>query len=134
MSAITQDRNTAMKDGELFEIAAAAGKKLPAGTMVCTNVAGFATPGATAVGLAYIGRADNAVDNTAGTDGATAVLVRRGKAFKWANDGTDPVKQANVGRACFIVDNQTVAATNGANTRSQAGTVIGIDADGVWVV
>jgi hypothetical protein len=32
------------------------------------------------------------------------------------------------------VDDETVAATNGGSTRSAAGTVVGIDDDGVWVL
>ena len=33
----------------------------------------------------------------------------------------------------YLVDNQTVAKTNGTNTRSAAGVVRGVDAEGVWV-
>lgn len=38
-----------------------------------------------------------------------------------------------MGADCFIVDDQTVAKTNGTNTRSRAGIVAAVDADGVWV-
>lgn len=134
MAATTQDRNTPLKDGELIVVPVAAGVKIPAGTIVAASATGFGTPGATATTLAYLGMADAGIDNTAGADGAVSVPVRRGKAFKWANDGGDPVTQASLGRACYIVDNQTVAKTNGANTRSQAGIVVAVDADGVWVI
>lgn len=134
MPATTQDRNTPFKDTELVVAPVAAGAKIPAGTLVAISASGFATPGATATTLAYLGRAEEAADNSAGADGAMFVTVRRGKAFKWANDAGDPVTQASLGRACFIVDNQTVAKSNGANTRSQAGLVLGIEADGVWVL
>lgn len=134
MAATTQDRNTPFKEGELIVVPVAATAKILAGTIVAASAAGFAVPGATATTLAYLGMADANVDNSAGADGAVSVPVRRGKAFKWANDGGDPVTQASLGRACFIVDNQTVAKTNGANTRSQAGIVVGLDADGVWVL
>lgn len=134
MTATTQDRNTPLKDGELIVVPVAAGVKIPAGTLVAANAAGYATPGATSATLAYLGMADAGVDNGAGTDGAVGVPVRRGKAFKWANDGGDPVTQASLGRACYIVDNQTVAKTHGTNTRSPAGLVVGVDADGVWVI
>lgn len=132
MSAI-QDRNTPFKDGELVPVPVAAGKHIYAGTIVVANAAGFAEPGSTATGLAYLGRADAAVDNTAGAAGAAVVLVRRGKVFKYGNAGADPVTQASFGRVAYIVDDQTVAATNGTNTRSAAGIVLGIDADGVWI-
>ena len=38
-----------------------------------------------------------------------------------------------MGSDCYIVDDQTVAKTNGTNTRSVAGKIIAVDADGVWV-
>ncbi|MCG9027433.1 hypothetical protein [Laribacter hongkongensis] len=134
MTATTQDRNTPMKDGELIVVPVAAGAVIPAGTLVVAGATGFAVPGSTATGLAFLGRAEEYANNTGGTDGAVSVPVRRGKAFKWANDSSDPVTQASLGRPCFISDNQTVAKTNGTNTRSQAGIVLGLDADGVWVI
>ncbi|WP_410499700.1 hypothetical protein [Chitinibacter sp. S2-10] len=133
MTIATADRNTAHKDGELVRVPVAGAVKILGGTIVCASATGFGTPGATAATLAYLGMADECVDNTAGADGALTVGVRLGRAFKWANDGGDPVTQASLGRPCYIVDNQTVAKTNGAGTRSQAGIVVGIDADGVWV-
>lgn len=134
MTATTQDRNTPMKDGELVSVPLAADVAIPAGTMVAANAAGFATPGALSAALVYLGRAEEVGNNLGGAAGAKTILVRRGKAFKWANDPSDPVTQASLGRACYIADNQTVAKSNGTNTRSQAGIVIGIDADGVWVI
>lgn len=134
MTATTQDRNTPMKDGSLIVVPVAAGQKIPAGALVAASATGFATNGATATTLAYLGRAEGLADNTAGADGAISMTIRRGKAFKWANESGDPVTQTSVGRACYIVDNQTVAKTNGTNTRSQAGTVLGVDVDGVWVI
>ena len=50
------------------------------------------------------------------------------------NTGADLITQANVGSDCYIVDNQTVAATSGTGTRSRAGKVYAIDPSGtVWV-
>jgi hypothetical protein len=40
---------------------------------------------------------------------------------------------ADVGKQCYLVDDQTVAKTDGTNTRSPAGFVRDVDADGVWV-
>lgn len=134
MPASTTDRNTPHRDALLIAVAVAAGAVIHGGTMVCADATGFATPGATADDLTYIGMADEAVDNTDGADGDTTVLVRRGRAFKWANHGADPVTQASLMKDCYIVDNQTVAATDGGATRSKAGKVLAVDADGVWVL
>lgn len=134
MPASTTDRNTPHKDALLIAVPMAAGAVIHGGTIVCADATGFATPGATATTLTYIGMADEAVDNTDGADGDTTVNVRRGRAFKWANHGADPVTQASLMQDCYIVDNQTVAATDGGATRSKAGKVVAVDADGVWVL
>lgn len=129
---LTADRNTQMKDGELIAVPLAA-VKVYAGSLVAVNAAGYATPGAAAATLTYLGRAEETVDNSAGSAGDLTVLVRRGKAFKFGNSGADPVTQASLGKVCYIVDDQTVALTSAAATRSAAGIVVGVESDGVWV-
>lgn len=131
--ALTQDRNTPYRDGELISVPMAAGAVIHAGGIVVANATGHAAPGSTATGLTYLGRADEAKDNTGGANGDKQVMVRRGKAFYWANSGTDPVAQASVGKPCYIQDDETVAATDGTGTRSPAGQVLIVDAGGVWV-
>ena len=129
---LTADRNTQMKDGELIAVPIATAKKIFAGSLVAANATGYATPGAVAATLTYLGRAEETVDNT-GADGALSVLVRRGKAFKFANSAADAVTQASMGKVCYIEDDQTVSATSDTNARSAAGIVIGAEDDGVWV-
>ena len=129
---LTADRNTQMKDGELIAVPIATAKKIFAGSLVAANATGYATPGAVAATLTYLGRAEETVDNT-GADGALSVLVRRGKAFKFANSATDAVTQASMGKVCYIEDDQTVSATSDTLARSAAGKVIGVETDGVWV-
>ena len=129
---LTADRNTQMKDGELIAVPIAAAKKIFAGSLVAANATGYATPGAVAATLTYLGRSEETVDNM-GADGALSVLVRRGKAFKFANSATDAVTQASMGKVCYIEDDQTVSATSATGARSAAGIVIGVETDGVWV-
>lgn len=131
--SLSADRNTPWKDGDLIPVPVAANVKIFAGAQVAASATGHATPGAVATTLTYLGRAEECVDNTGGGAGAKTVLVRRGKAFKWKNSGADPVTQAGLGKPCYIVDDETVAATNGANTRSASGVVVHVEADGVWV-
>ncbi len=130
--ALTKDRNTPMMDGELINVPITASTKIFAGSLVAANATGFATPGAVATTLTYLGRAEEQVDNTTGANGDKTINIRRGKAFKFKNH-TDAVTQADLGKVCYIVDDETVAKTNGTNTRSAAGIVVGIDSDGVWV-
>lgn len=131
--ALTKDRNTHMKDGELLALAVAAAVTIYAGALVVIDGDGYAAPGTEATGLKYVGRAEESVDNASGADGDATVQVRRGKAFKWGNSGTDPVGQANLFTTCYIEDDETVSATDNTGARSAAGTVVGIDSDGVWV-
>ncbi len=130
---LTASRNTPFKDGHLLPYKVAAGAKIFAGALVCLNAAGFLVPGSISSTLTYVGRAEDFVDNTAGVDGDKVVLVRRRKAFKFVNSGTDPVGQADMNKTVYVVDDQTVAKTNGAGARSAAGRLVGIEPDGVWI-
>lgn len=134
MTALVADRNTPMKDGKLIAVPVAANVKIFAGSLVAASATGLATPGATATTLTYLGRAEEQIDNTGGAASAKSVLVRRNESFKFANLAADLVTQASLGKVCYIVDDQTVALTSAAATRSVAGVVIGVEADGVWIL
>ena len=109
-----------------------ANTKIYAGSLVVVD-AGYAAPGRTAVGLIAIGRAEETVDNTGGAAGDKRVNVRRG-AFKYKNSAAgDAIAQADALKDVYIVDDETVAKTDGAGTRSVAGKVLLVEADGVTV-
>lgn len=131
---LTKDRNTPHKAADVLLVPVAAGVVIHAGSQVVANADGFAAPGSTAATLTYLGRAEDFVDNTGGADGAKSVVVRRGVAFKWDNLAADAVTQAQLGHTVYIVDDETVAKTDAAGTRSAAGKVVQIDPDGVWVL
>lgn len=97
--------------------------------------AGYAQPGTTAAGLTALGVALKTVDNTvAGHSlGALSVPIQRGTFFFANSGGGDAIAQANCGGPCYIVDDQTVALTDGNATRSLAGTVINVTSTGVYV-
>lgn len=133
MTALTKDRNTPVREGELFSFGVATNVKIFAGSIVMLNATGYATKGATATGQIAAGRAEALADNTGGADGAISVDVRAG-VFKFANSAAgDAITIAEVGDTCYIVDDQTVAKTDGTGTRSAAGKIVGVDSDGVWV-
>ena len=131
---LTADRNTPYKPGSALVLPAAGGVEIFAGALVVADANGYVAPGTTATGLTYLGRADEHVDNTGGANGDATVNVLRGVALKFKNSDADPVTQASLGKPCYIVDDETVAGTDGAATRSEAGKVVGIDSDGVWVL
>ena len=132
MAALTQERDTFVRNGIDRRFPVAAGATIYKGSLVAFNAAGYVVPGTTATTLTPLGRAEQTVDNTDGADGDVSVDIRSG-VFPWANDGTDTVDRTHVGSPAYIVDDQTVASTDGTGTRSEAGTIFDVDADGVWV-
>lgn len=133
MSALTQDRNTAARDNVDFEFPVAATTKLYAGAIACLNASGFLTKGAATTGLKTVGVTQALCDNAAGANGDKKAKVRRG-CFKFGNSSsTDLIALADASADCYIVDDQTVAKTNGGATRSVAGKIRDVEADGVWV-
>ena len=131
MGAATKDRNTPYKQTEMIVLLLAAGATIHAGTMVVVNAAGYAEAGHAAEGLVYMGRAEQAIDNSAGIDGAKSIYVRHGLSFKFDNNKIDPITQAHVGRPVYMVDDQTVSASS--NGRSACGVVQSVETDGVWI-
>ena len=100
---------------------------------------GYVRPGYTATGLVVVGIFDftadvlaETMDNSGGSNGDLVARVRRG-VFPFANQANDLVLATDVGSPCYIVDDNTVARTDGTGTRSIAGTVRRVDSDGVWV-
>lgn len=132
MTALNNERNTAARVGDARVDPMAASVKVFAGSLVMRNAAGHVTKGATATGCIGIGRAAFTVDNSGGAAGAETLEYRTG-VFGYANHAADLVTQADVGKLCYIVDDQTVAKTHGGNTRSPAGYVDGIEGGTVWV-
>jgi hypothetical protein len=131
--AAVQDRATPYRRSNDFGFPVAAATKIFAGTLVCINASGLATKGAVSTTLKCVGVASAQADNSAGAAGAINVKVERG-CFKFGNSSAgDAIVLADVGSNCFIVDDQTVAKTNGSSTRSVAGIVRDVEADGVWV-
>ncbi|MDI4664708.1 hypothetical protein K9U40_10260 [Xanthobacter autotrophicus] len=132
MAALTKDRDTAERRNRDFSIPAAASKTFYAGALMCVSATGYGTPGATATTLKALGRVKRQVVSPA-VDGQVTVEYERGL-FRFANStSTDLITRADIGSPAYIVDDQTVAKTNGSNTRSAAGIIRDVDDLGVWV-
>ena len=133
MTALSADRNTPSRAGVEFLDPVAAAKTIYAGALVVLDASGNAAPGSTATGLIARGVAQAAVNNSGGSAGDASVPSRAG-VFRFENSAsTDAITRAEIGDPCYIVDDQTVAKTDGTSTRSEAGTVVDVDDDGVWV-
>lgn len=130
MAALSAPRSTKERAGEVFDFPVKANTTCYQGGLAVLD-AGYLAPGRTATGLVAVGRFEEG--GAAVSAGDVKLRVKRGT-FKFANSAAgDAIAQADVGADCYIVDDQTVAKTNGTNTRSRAGQVIAVDADGVWV-
>ncbi len=112
------------------------------GWLVGIDSAGRAVPGGliSAGCLAGMGKASSTIDNRTGSElggaaDACDVEVEFG-VFGWASKtgGGDDIAVDDRGKVCFVVDNQTVALSNGTDTRGVAGYVSEVDADGVVFV
>jgi hypothetical protein len=67
------------------------------------------------------------------SSGVKKARVKRG-IFRFANStASDAITIADKGATCFIVDDQTVAKTDGSASRSVAGVITDVDSAGVWV-
>lgn len=133
MTAATQNRNTPHRLGLSRGHLVAAATECFAGTIAVINADGFTGPGTTATGLTAVGVFEHYQDNKEGADGDQVVEVKRGNVYLANSAGADEITAADVGKVCYIVDNQTVAKTDGTATRSPAGIVDDVDENGVWV-
>jgi len=138
MTALNANRDTPRHsvdvDPALISMPVAATTHIYSGSLVCDNGSGYATPGAVSTALLAVGRAEEEVDNNPGSAGDKNVTVRRG-CFKYGNSSSsDEITIADRFSTCYIVDDQTVAKTDGSGTRSRAGIVIDVASDGVWVL
>ncbi len=136
MTALTSDRQVLEKGLGLRFLPVAAGAVLHSGSIAVLNANGYVQAATTATGLVAVGRSNWAVNNSQGANGAVNVQVQAGPtAYAYNNaTGADAITQAAIGSTAYLVDDQTVALTNGNNTRSPAGRVFDVDANGVWIL
>jgi hypothetical protein len=132
MTALTAPRNTVRRTGSDRSVGVAANAVIFSGALVCRNANGFLVPGSASTTLVALGRAEESVTGTA-TNGEAVCRVAAG-VFRWSNSASgDLITIADIGNDCFIVDDDQVAKTSASNTRSVAGRIIDVDAQGVWV-
>jgi hypothetical protein len=130
--ALSKDRNTPSRRVTGYVLGLATGKTAYAGGIACVSATGYATPGAVATTLKALGIFVEQVANP-GADGAVTVRIERG-CYRFKNSASgDLIALTDIGANAYIVDDETVAKTNGTNTRSVAGIIRDVDAQGVWI-
>lgn len=132
MAALSAQRDTKQRSGAVADRGVAAAAVIHAGAMVALNAAGDLVPFSVATTLKSDGVAQISATGSA-VAGEVRCTVERGT-FRFENSAAgDLITKADIGNDCWGVDDQTVAKTNGGATRSIAGKIFDVDAQGVWV-
>ena len=130
MTALSKERKTNTREGNIVGVPLAANAKVFQGGIVVLNATGFGKAAVTALSLIAVGIAQDTVDNTGGADGAALVDVQRGVVSLVADAS---VTRAAIGKTVYLMDDQTVHATDGPGTRSAAGTLVDLEGSVAWV-
>jgi len=133
-AALTADRATPRRDGATINVGVAATTKIYAGAMIAINASEYAVPAAASIANAVIGRAEEYVDNSAGTDGAKTITIGTG-IYRYANHSGigNAISDNDIGKPCYALDDQTVSLSSSDSTRPIAGRVFDVESAGVWV-
>lgn len=130
MTALNAPRDTKRRDGVDYSYAMQAAKRVFAGGLVMINANGFACAAAVGGGRT-VGCAQETVDNTAGVQGDKRVAVSR----SLHNFNTSDITAADIGKDCFVVDDQTVSKVGAP--ADKAGVISDVEFVGataiVWV-
>ena len=121
MSALTRDRATPYREGIEVEYPVAANTKIYAGSLVCVNAAGFATPAADTSGYRFVGVAMEQVDNSSGADGGVVVRVRRTGVFEFDAASIDATM---VGGPMYAADDHTFDDAEGPVNDIKVGQLV----------
>lgn len=133
MAALVSARPTPMIEGVMRDLPVKAATTIHQGGMVQIDAAGYAVPASATAANVTVGRAEASANNSAGANGAISVKVRSG-VFRFANSAAgDLIARTEIGKAIFVVDDQTLAKTDATGARPKAGTCFDVDAQGVWV-
>ena len=127
---LSRSVNITTRPGDLVRAPKAAAEEIHGGAIVCLDAVGRVVPGSADPALAFFG-----IAALGAAPGEAHVTVRRNMDFLLRSAaGADAVGVGRIGRPCWIVDDELVAATDGGGTRPVAGIVTGVEGDGrVWV-
>lgn len=139
MTALSADKQVSRYGSDAvpddMKIGVAASTTIYRGALVMRNLTGYAVPVSSSGNFDFacrvLGVAREKVVGT--TAGAKKVSIERG-VFGFVNSATTAaVTDSHVGEPCYAVDDQTVAATDGAGAYPYAGRVIRIEDSIVFV-
>ena len=126
MVKTTQSKTIKRRSGDKIALTVKSGETIYGGALVMLD-------GAEAIDAKTVANKMTVGIAVADAKGGEVVEVETG-VFAFANStSTDTLTKADIGNNAFVIDNQTIAKTDGSSARSIAGTVVDVDADGVWI-
>lgn len=123
MPALTQDRKTERRLGDVLEDPVKAATVIYGGALVCLDANGKAVPGSDTAGLKVRGVSEDRADNLLGADDAINVKSRRDGLFLLAAAG---LTDADIDKPCYIADDQTVQVAVTVN-KILAGRIVDVE-------
>lgn len=136
MTALAAERET-LKYGagpvpEMLSLPMKGSTTIYKGAIVAMTSAGYALPGAATATNITMGIASETKTNS-GADGAAEIQVRCG-VFAFENSASsDLIATTEIGKTCYVVDDNTVAKTDNSAARPAAGKVVKIENSQVFV-
>ena len=129
MAALTEGRNTTELHvgGVHYSYSREAAATIYAGALAAQNADGKAVPASDAAGLVVLGRAET------GANAGFSVLIRKGAYLCNNGEGAEALTGADIGKECFVVDDNTVGKVGGTN-KVKAGTVLDVTENSVAVL
>jgi hypothetical protein len=132
MAALTSDRNTEYSLGDLLSIPVAAGSRIFAGALVCSNAGGYAVRAADSAGLVFEGVATAQADNRNGEAGDVRVVVRRRGRYRL--DCASTLDQSALSAQVYAVDDHTVGVAEDVAHSVAVGVIDKVESAGeCWV-
>ncbi|NIX75392.1 hypothetical protein [Microvirga terricola] len=126
----TKDRTIPTRGGDAYGYSVKGGVRLFKRTLVALTAAGLAVPAGTAGAVAIAGVASHHADNREGLDGDGKLRCEKG-AFPF--DFAAAPTFADIGKAVYAVDDNTVSLDNSGGTRLRAGTLEGFEDGLIWI-
>ena len=129
MAALTEGRNTTELHvgGVHYSYSREAAETIYAGALAAQNADGKAVPASDAAGLVVLGRAET------GANAGFGVVIRKGAYLYNNSEGSEALTAADIGKECFVVDDNTVGKVGGTN-KVKAGIVLDVTENGVAVL
>ena len=117
MAALTADRDTDIRRGEVASYPVKASTTIFAGSIVCVETAsGYVVPGSDTAGLVFVGIAREKVDNSSGSSGDLEVEVDCAPGMIAELAATGLAQADGDGTQVYVADDQTVAKSGGSNS------------------